>query len=85
MKAIICALAILPLLDVTVSAEPMRLTEMQMDRVTAGESLTTFQISPLVVPGGGLIAKNQADALLASIVNQYLTLVLPRIGPNGQR
>lgn len=83
MRMIVFGIIILPLFASAAIARPVQLTETQMDRVTAGESLASFRIDPILVPGGNLIAKNQADAMIAAIFTQYLQLVLPRMGTSG--
>jgi len=79
MKKLICSLAALPFLADAALAQPIQLTDRHMDRVSAGETLASIQISPSLVPGGSLVAKVQADAILAGVINQYLGPLTPRL------
>jgi hypothetical protein len=83
MTRLLHALAALPLLAGTGWAQPVPLSETQMDAVTAGETLISFDFDPSLVPGGTLVAKNQADQLLGAIVASYLNLVNSRLGLPG--
>ena len=83
MERLICALAALPLLVVTATAQPMLLDERQMDRVTAGEDLSTWRLDPSAVPNGTLVAKVQADGLVNSALDSFVAFVTPRAGSIG--
>ncbi len=81
MLRIVLGLAALPVAAGVALAQPMRLSDRQMDAVTAGETLQSFLFDPAQVPGSALIAKVEADQLLGVVVSAYLALVNPRLGP----
>lgn len=73
MKSLVRGLAALPFLSSVALAQPTQLTDTQMDKVTAGQGLASFQTTAVPLRAG--VA---ADRVVAAVVDQFLGFVTSR-------